>query len=53
MKNIRTPRSLSESSFTTGYPDKPFHPPREGGHPSTWFILALGLIGLVIVYFTR
>jgi hypothetical protein len=52
MKNIRTPRSLSESEFTTGYADKPFHPSRSV-HPSTWLVIILGLIGLGLVIYTR
>jgi hypothetical protein len=52
MKNIRTPRSLAESTFTVGYESKPLTR-STGTHPSTWFVIIIGLIGLGIVIYTR
>jgi hypothetical protein len=52
VKNYRTPRSMSEAQFTAGYPEKRL-PKTPSVHPSTWFIIALGLIGLAITIWTR
>jgi len=53
MKNYSTPRTLAESTFSVGYAEKPLPPARPtGGHPSTWVIAIIGLIGLVVIYFT-
>lgn len=51
MKNLRTPRTMADSHFAVGYPEK--RPRNEGAHPSTWVVIALGLLGLAIVWWTR
>lgn len=43
MKNDRTPRTLADSEFTTGYPEHYY----KGGHPADYVILVLFVSVLV------
>jgi len=52
MKNCKTPRTLSEAEFTVGYPIiSPPQKPKE--HLSSYFILAIAFIAIIVIWFIR
>ena len=52
MKNYRTPRTLSETSFTTGYPDSPDERPHPWAGLLGWaaLIVAVASIGVMLAW---
>jgi hypothetical protein len=50
MKNYRTPRTMAETTFDTGYPVKY---PKPEIHASTWVVTALAIGALLIIWWSR